>query len=208
MTEPLDELIQELIREPPEEVFRLYLSLLQQDRDRAQVAALALRDQARAGLIEARMVPLLDACLYEAPDGPSVVHLGKALAAFGRKAASAAPTLADRIRELHVTNDTEYWILDGALWSLAYLGGDAARRLLDELADEQPARAVRSQSVYQGTMTREARAKRFTDTLIGCGKLVGGPDPGAWREKKTTLKPQKRAPEPARHNALSVRARR
>ncbi len=208
MTDPLDELIQELTREPPEEVFRLYLSLVQQDRDRAQVAALALRELARGGRIEARLVPLLDACLYEAPDGPSLVHLAKALAAFGRKATSAAPTLADRVRELHVTNDTEYWILDGALWSLAYLGGDAARRVLDELIEEQPSRAVRSQSVYQGTMTREARAKRFAETLAGAKRLVDGPDPGVWREKKTTLKPQKRAPEPPRHNALSVRARR
>ncbi|OGQ10857.1 MAG: hypothetical protein A2138_06435 [Deltaproteobacteria bacterium RBG_16_71_12] len=208
MTDPLDELIQELTKEPPEEVFRLYLSLVQQDRDRAQVAALALRELARGGRIEARLVPLLDACLYEAPDGPSLVHLAKALAAFGRKAASAAPTLADRVRELHVTNDTEYWILDGALWSLAYLGGDAARRVLDELVEEQPSRAVRSQSVYQGSMTREARAQRLAETLAGAKRLVDGPDPGVWREKKTTLKPQKRAPEPARHNALSVRARR
>ncbi len=208
MTDPLDALMQELTAQPAEDVFRLYLSLVQQDRDRAQFAALALRDLARAGRIEVRLVPLLDACLYEAPDGPSVVHLAKALAAFGRKAASAAPSLADRIRELHVTNDTDYWILDGALWSLAYLGGDAARHLLDELDAEQPSRAGRSQSVYQGTMTRAAREQRFAESLAAAHRLVDGPDPGTWRDKKTTLKPQKRAPEPARHNALSVRARR
>lgn len=208
MNDPLDELIRELTAEPVEEVFRLYLSLVQQDRERAHVAALALRELARGGRVEARMVPLLDACLYEAPDSACVAHLAKALAAFGRTAASAAPTLANRVRELHVTNDTEYWILDGALWSLGYLGGDAARRLLDELAAEQPVRALRSQSVYQGTMTPEARAKRFADTLAGARALVDGADPGVWREKKTALKRQRRAPEPARANALSVRARR
>lgn len=206
--DPLDALIQELTAQPAEDVFRLYLSLVQQDRDRAQVAALALRELARAGRIELRLVPLLDACLYEAPDGPSVVHLGKALAAFGRRAASAAPTLADRIRDLHVTNDSDYWILDGALWSLAFLGGDSARRLLDELDGERPSRAGRSQSVYQGRMTREAREQRWAASLAGARKLVDGPDPGTWREKKTTLKPQKRAAEPARQDALSVRARR
>lgn len=209
MTDPLDALIAELTAQPPEDVFRLYLSLVQQDRDRAQVAALALREQARAGRIEARLVPLLDACLYEAPDGASVVHLAKALAAFGRKAHSAAPTLADRVRELHVTNDSEYWILDGALWSLAYLGGDTARHLLDELADEKPSRAGRSQSVYQGKMTREAREQRFAETLKGARALVDGADPGPWRDKKTNLKPQKRAAEaPTKGNALSLRARR
>lgn len=209
MNDPLDELIAEMVATPPEDVFRVYLSLVQQDRDRAQVAALALREQARGGRIEARLIPLLDACLYEAPDGPSVVHLAKALAAFGRKAQSAAPTLADRVRELHVTNDSDYWILDGALWSLAYLGGDAARRLLDELDAEVPSRAGRSQSVYQGAMTRQAREQRFSDTLKGARALVDGPDPGNWRDKKTTLKPQKRAAAaPAKHNALSVRARR
>lgn len=209
MTDPLDALIAELAAQPAEDVFRLYMSLVQQDRDRAQVAALALREQARAGRIELRLVPLLDACLFEAPDGPSVVHLAKALAAFGRAAASAAPTLADRIRELHVTNDSDYWILDGAVWSLAYLGGDTARTLLDELEAEKPSRAARSQSVYQGRMTREAREQRLAQTLSGARALVDGADPGPWREKKTTLKPQKApAQAPGRHNALSVRARR
>jgi hypothetical protein len=193
MTDPLQALIAELVAEPPEDVFRLYLALVQQDRERAQMAALALRDQARAGRIEERLVPLLDACLFEAPDSACVVHLAKALAAFGRRAQSAAPTLADRVRELHVTNDTDYWILDGALWSLAYLGGDVARRVLDELAAEEPSRAERAQSVYQGAMTREARARRFAETLRGARALVDGADPGPWREKKTALKPARAA---------------
>lgn len=208
MTDPLASMIAELKALPVEDVFRLYLSLLQQDRDRAQVAALALREHARGGSMEPRFIPLLDACTYEAPDGASVVHLGKALAAFGREAASAATTLADRVRELHVTSDSDYWILDGALWAVGYLGGAAARTLLDELEAERPARVVRSQSVYQGRMTPDARARRWAETLSGVRKLIDGPDPGVWRDKKTTLKPLKDAPAPAKQNALSVRARR
>jgi hypothetical protein len=204
-------LVQEVAQLSPERAFRTYADLLVQSPGQAQLAALALREKARNGELPDECIPVLDACLKDAPDATCVVHFAKALAAFGRQAQSAAPTLADKIRELHVTDDVGYWILDGALFALGFLGGPHARALLVDLANEQPNRAVRSDSVYDGDLARADRDKRFHECLERVHALIDQKDPGVWREKKTALvqqepaSPDKQAPRGPSKKSWMVR---
>ncbi len=189
-------LVDEVRRLSPEKAFRAYLELCDTAPDKAQVAALALRDKARAGELPDDCVALLDTCLAEAPDSVCAAHLAKALAAFGRRAQPAAPTLCARIRDLHVTDDVGYWILDGCLFALGFLGGAAAKALLDALDAEAPSRAVRSDSVYDGELSREERGRRYADALARVRALVEQRDPGVWRpqQARPTRAPSPRPP--------------
>lgn len=188
MTDPLDDLVAKVKALPQEDAIRLYLKLAKEDKQQAHVAALALRDKARAGELEEKVIPILEQCLGGAPDDRCLSHLAKALAAFGRKARGASPILADRLRELRITDDPTFWIFDGCLWSLGYLGGEAATKLLRELSAEIPNRALRAGNVYQGKMTKDQRQAQWDKTISGVTELLSKPDPGVWREKKTTLK--------------------
>jgi hypothetical protein len=134
-----------------------------------------------------------------------VVHLAKALAAFGRAGGAGAGVLGAKIKELTVTDDTEYWILDGCVWAVGYLGGLDAAKVITDLEMETPSRAVRSQSVYQGSLSKEQRAEKYAAALAGARALIEGPDPGGWREKRTTLTQQKKKSPPAKKTPWNVR---
>ena len=181
------ELVDEVRLLPADKAFRVYAELLAQSPQQAQLAALALREKARAGEIGDEHIPVLDACLADAPDAACVVHFAKALAAFGRTAQSAAPTLIDKIKDLHVMSDAGYWVLDGSLFALGFLGGDVARSFLASLVDERPSRAVKSESVYVGQMTKAEREERYAECLARVQALIAQKDAGSWREKKTEL---------------------
>jgi hypothetical protein len=166
-----------------EETLSIYLSLCSDgDGSCADTPALALREQARAGRLgDAHVEPLILATEM-APNALCVGHLAKALAAFGRGAQDAAPALADQLAEMIVANDTDYWSFDGCIWALGYLGGPVAETCVRELAKERPSRAVRSQSIYRGRMTKEQRAARFATAIEGAERLLAATDPGVWRQ--------------------------
>jgi hypothetical protein len=187
----VDGLIAEITALSQEEALRLYMKLSIELPEKAEIAALGVRDKARAGQIDAAMIPLLAQCLADAPNDVCVVHLAKALAAFGRKAQIASGALVEKTAEIRVTDDASYWMLDSAVWALAYLGGPEALAFVDKMKREKPSRALKSRSVYQGDMNDADREKRFQETLDGARALISGPDPGTWREKKTSLKPKK-----------------
>jgi len=182
-------LVDQVSRLPAAQAFRVYAELLVQAPHQAQIAALALRDKARAGDLGEQVIPLLDSCLKDAPDGACVVHFAKALAAFGRKAQPAAPTLIAKLREIRVTDDAAYWVLDGGLFALGFLGGKAAFSFLAELAVERPSRATRSNAVYAGELTKEQREQRFRECLERVHDLIKQDDAGVWRDKRTKLVP-------------------
>lgn len=179
-------LVDELARLPADELFNVYLNLVEETPEKAQLPALALREKARAGKLGDDDVPMLEACLICAPDLSCVMHLAKALAAHGRKAQSAAAALCARVRLMRVTDDLTYWGLDGCVWALGYLGGDEARELVEELRAEEPPRVV-AQVGYEGEVSAAHRKKHWAKTLTQVRALIDGADPGPWRSKKTTL---------------------
>jgi len=187
--DPLAKRLKELAALSADELCTLYLDLVDRAPQQAHVAALAVREKARAGGVEPAQVPLLEACLICAPDLSCVVHLAKALAALGREAQSAVPALVDRMQSIQVTDDTLYWILDGCTWALGYLGGDEACARLDAWRAEKPARVV-AQVGYQGRLPRAHREKHWAKTLEVVREKAAAADAGVWREKKTTLQPQ------------------
>jgi hypothetical protein len=205
VSDALREILARLEAQPPDDVFHLYLDLVADAPDKAQVAALALRNQARSGALTAARVPLLAACLRAAPDAASLVHLAKALAAFGRKATGSSIDLVERLDPILVTTDCDYWVLDGCLWAMGYLGGEAARRFVEKLSVEKPSRAVRSQSVYEGRMSEAERAGRFAKTLAEVRALIESSDPGTWRSKRTDLEQQATKAKRGRRAPWTVR---
>lgn len=182
----LEKQLKQMAALPADELFTLYLDLVDGEPELAHVAALGLREKARAGALSAEQVPLLESCLICAPDLSCVVHLAKGLAAFGREAQSATPALVDRVRTMQVMDDTAYWILDGCTWALGHLGGDDARALLDELRAEKPPRVV-AQVAYEGRLPKAHREKRWAQTLEQVRAMVDAEDAGKWRTKKTKL---------------------
>ncbi|MBL8955919.1 MAG: hypothetical protein JNK82_34410 [Myxococcaceae bacterium] len=186
--DPLTKRLKQLVALSTDELCTLYLDLVDSAPGQAQVAALGLREKARAGGIDSEQVSLLEACLLCAPDLSCVVHLAKALAAFGREAQGTVPALVDRMRPIQVMDDTTYWIFDGCIWSLGYLGGDDAVAMLDELLAEKPAR-VTAQVGYQGRLSKAHREKHWVRTLNEVRARAAAPDAGVWREKKTKLQP-------------------
>ncbi len=183
---PVNLAVESIRQHTPAQAFALYAELRTQSPDHAQLAALALRHMARAGDIEPRGIAVLDACLADAPDGACVLHLSKALAAFGRDAVSAAPTVADKIAGLHVTDDVAYWVFEGTVFALMFLGGPRALLTLDALAAQVPPRPLRAQSVYVGAMPRERREKRFEMMLTDGRAVLAQADP-RWLKKRTRL---------------------
>ncbi len=154
----------------------------------ATLPALALRDQARAGLIGDELIPLLAIATVDAPNLAAFLHLAKALAAFGSRARSASPILVERLDGIQVTTDRRFWALDGGLWALAHTGGDVATRFLDKLAGEKPSRVMRSKSVYRGDLTDDERERIHHETLSRC-RAQAAQDSAGWTTKLTTLEP-------------------
>jgi hypothetical protein len=171
---------------PVEETLWVFVNLVERDPERADVAALALREQGRAGRLLPEHVGALTSALAVAPNPLCIGHLAKAVAALGRAAAEAAPILVDHVASMRVTDDVEYWSFDGCIWALGYLGGPAVAPCLAKLEAEKPSRAVRSQSIYRGVMPKEARQKQFLSAIEGARALLAQADPGTWRTRKIT----------------------
>jgi hypothetical protein len=170
----------------PAALITLYGELANEDPHATVIPALALREKAREGTLDEDMVPLLVALLVDAPNLSTYTHLAKALAAFGRAAEMSSPYLVDRLRMLQITNDRRFWVLDSVLHALSYTGGEAARTFVDELVSEQPARVLRSKSVYAGELDDASRVQIFDETLAAVrARLDDGADL-RWREKATT----------------------
>jgi hypothetical protein len=182
-----DPVVQKLAALEVEETMAVYLGLVESDPEKADVAALALREHGRGGRLTHEHVETLANCVLVAPNSLCAGHLAKALAALGREAGAAAGSLVAKMRGLVISTDVEYWSFDGAVWALGYLGGDEASLFLDELEAETPSRAVRSNSIYRGAMPKDARQQCYEKALLGARGLLANPLPGVWRERKTNL---------------------
>jgi hypothetical protein len=164
----------------------LYADLLDSSPFEASLPALALRDQARAGLVGEDLIPILAVAAVDAPTLATFIHLAKALAAFGARARSTAPLVIERLDAIQVTNDRRFWALDSGLWVLAHLGGDAARAWIKSLQAEAVPRALRSKSVYRGGIPDDERAMIFAETLAATWAASAVDSPG-WTQKSTSL---------------------
>ncbi|MBI5510982.1 MAG: hypothetical protein HY903_19650 [Deltaproteobacteria bacterium] len=171
-----------------EETLLVYAELVEDVPDKADVAALALREEGRAGRLAAEHVEVLAACVEMAPNSLCVGHLAKALATLGRRATGAASSLMARMEPMVVTDDCEYWSFDACVWALGYLGGADVGPFLSALEREDPSRVVRSQSIYTGAMGTQARQQRFAAALAGARGLLAQADPGVWRTSFMTVK--------------------
>ena len=177
-----------LLRElPVEETIVVYVELAEDTPEKADVAALALREQGRLGRLTAEHVELLAGCIEMAPNSLCTGHLAKAVAALGRRATAAAETLIARMESMVVTDDVEYWSFDGCVWALGYLGGPEVGPYLSTLEHEDPSRVIRSRSIYAGAMSTEDRERRFVLAIEGARNLLASPDPGEWRRSFLTV---------------------
>lgn len=179
--------VQKLAALPVEESFAAYFDLVGSAPDIADIAALAVREQARGGKLGPEHAKVLGAAVDIAPNLLCVGHLGKALAALGRGGAPGAQALVKKLREAFIVNDVDYWSFDGCVWALGYLGGKEAEALIDELDKEKPKRALRSSSVYQGRMTPQDRTRLFDKAIAAARELLAKPDPGKWVAQQGTL---------------------
>jgi hypothetical protein len=198
-----DDVLQRLIALPAEDLLGLYVELVATDPDASAAVARALREQARTGRLDAdqdELVPVLACCLVDAPGPRSVFHLAKALAAFGREAGMAAPYLVDHLEDLRVVDDESFWIFEGCLYALGYLGGERARAFVDKVAAEEPPRVVKAGAVYRGELEGVVRRARFAQAVVDVRALLDS-DPQPWRARQgdlaraaTTPKKTKTAP--------------
>ncbi|MDP2339366.1 MAG: hypothetical protein Q8O67_00295 [Deltaproteobacteria bacterium] len=172
-----------MVAQPVEETLIAFIDLVDQSPDRADVAALALRDQGRAGRLTTSHLEALIAFLFIAPNSLCVGHLAKALGSMGRAAMPASDALIERMGKMLITDDVEYWSFDGCVWALGYIGGAHVPSTLDAIEAEKPNRAVRSHSIYEGVMPKEARAAALDKALAGARALLARADPGCWRAR-------------------------
>jgi hypothetical protein len=172
--------VRRLLALPLDDLFELYFVAATTMPDKADVPALALRQRGRAGELNDRHVELLKAALEASPNLLCAGHLAKAAAAIGRPAQPAAPALCACLQDAVISNDADYWSFDGAVCALGYLGGADARTMIDALATEEPSRAVRSDSIYQGDMPKAARASAFSSVLQRARALWEQDAPGCW----------------------------
>jgi hypothetical protein len=207
MADDVDEagLLAQCVAADPRVNLQLYADFLGTSPHDATLPALALRDQARLGLVHDELIPVLTVALVDAPNLSAFLHLAKALAAFGEKARGASSFVAQRLEGLQVMNDRRFWILDGALWVFGAVGGDVARTAVDAIAAEDPPRVLRSKSVYQGELSDSERQEIFDDTIAGVrAQLDAGIHPG-WRAKATTMTVATSAPTKARMAPWMIR---
>ena len=190
LSEEAKRIVAEVMELSPPDVFQLFLNLSENAPDKAHFPALALRELARGGQLGDDAIPLLVACLHCAPDRASVIHLAKALAAFGRRAQAGVEPLLAQLGELEVDDDIAFWVFDGCLWALGYLGGEVAQDYVATLAMAQNSPVATDDLLYRGTLSLAEREERFDKTLSGVEALLEQEDPGVWREKKTTLEPR------------------
>lgn len=184
-----EDLYERLIALSTSSLFHLYGEMLPDDAGGAAAVARALKDKARAGAFDAdkqTAIALLTFCLCDAPSGSAAFHLAKALAAFGREAQVAAPYVVDHVLETRVVDDESFWVFDGLLYALGFLGGPAAKAMLDAVAKDKPPRCAKKSAVYEGSMPLGERAAHHAETLERVGAMLSA-DPGPWRSRRTKL---------------------
>ncbi|HEY4219744.1 MAG TPA: hypothetical protein VGO62_00345 [Myxococcota bacterium] len=179
--------VQRLVALATDELFEVYLALAGSDPDRADVAALAIREQARAGIFGAELAELVAVCVDAAPSLLCVGHLAKALAALGRKGEPGAVALVAQLTPSFITDDVAYWSYDGCVWAFGYLGGADSDAFIQLLAREKPSRALKSQSIYQGRMPPADRERFWQKALAAADELLHKADAGAWTARQMTV---------------------
>jgi hypothetical protein len=183
----LDEFLEAMRGLSAEDAFRLFMKHLEAADGGAAPAALGLREKAAAGELDsfAGAIPILEACLPASPDDETLLHVARALAAFGRRAQSAAPALVVRMAEVNVVDDITFHVFEGTVRALGYLGGDFARDYLAEIAAESPSRAAASSSVYQGALSEAEREAKLQRALAESQALLEVDSP-TWRDLAPT----------------------
>jgi hypothetical protein len=187
MSEAADALVDRCLALPWQATLKLYSELLTESPRDCAYPAFALRERARAGDLPDEAIGVLVVALVDAPNNPTTTHLAKALAAFGRKSASAAPYLIEKIREMPVTHDIAFWNYDGCLHALGYMGGKEGEKFLAEIQALDPSPVLRSKTVYDGDISDDDRQKIFERTLEAIAKRMADKDPGTWAKKRTTM---------------------
>ncbi|MBI4818681.1 MAG: hypothetical protein HY791_20600 [Deltaproteobacteria bacterium] len=200
-----DPIVVRLRDQSVEETLATYIDLVAGSPDKADVAALALREQGRLGRLKESHLDMLIKCVELAPNLLCLGHLAKALAAMGRKAMKASDALVQKLGPMVIADDVEYWSFDGAVWALGYLGGAKVSSFLDTLAKEPQLRSVRS-PVYRGVMPRPARQKQFASAIAGARGLAEKSDPGLWRTRMITTPLTRPAQAKSTGRAWDVRA--
>ena len=92
-----------------------------------------------------------------------------------------------RARDIHVTDDAWFWILDSFLWTLGYLGGEEAAAFIAELQAEKTPKANASDTVYDGKLTAEERRAKHAQSLEAIAALIAKDDAGRWTTRLTDL---------------------
>lgn len=199
-------LLARCVEADPRVNLQLYADFLGTSPHDATLPALALREQAREGLLDDELIPVLAVALADAPNLSAYLHLAKALAAFGGQAQGAVPLIVDKLDALQVTTDRRFWIFDGIMWVLGAIGGPRATQAIAALADEKPSRVLRSKSVYRGELGDDERTSIFLDSLNGVREqLNAGVHPG-WTKKATTMTAQApSAQEPKKMSPWMIR---
>jgi hypothetical protein len=185
--DPSEALADKCLALPWKACLKLYSELLAESPRDCAFPAFALREKARSGELPDEAIGVLVVALVDAPNNPTITHLAKALAAFGRKAQSASPYLIEKIQTMPVTHDIAFWNYDGCLHALSYLGGKAAGAFFDELEAMDPSPVLRSKSVYDGQIPNGDRQKMFEKSMARCRGRLESEDPGTWSKKLTDL---------------------
>lgn len=131
-TPPMLEQCQEL---DWESLCRLFAQLLREAPEHTDLPARVLRDQARAGELPPEAIPVLVTCLMGAEQPTIIVEVAKALAAFGRRAEMGSSLLVEKLKGFIISDDPEFWALDGCLYALGYMGGEVAQAYVEELIE-------------------------------------------------------------------------
>jgi len=173
------------------ELVHVYVELGKESTTDTFLPAWALREKARQGELPEEAIPLIVACLALAADHVTITHLAKALAVFGRRAGLASSLIIEKLRGMHVDDDTSFWSLDGCLHALGHLGGEVVGEFLDELAARSPNPVTRAGSVYQGEIPAADREKLFSETLTRVRGLLAQPEIEGWRSKRTKRQPKR-----------------
>jgi hypothetical protein len=199
-TADADGLHARLVALPPDTLLYLYGDMLPQDPHGAASVARALKDRARDGAFDddkETAIALLVFCLCDAPSPATAFHLAKALAAFGREAQVGAPYVVDHVLTCHVVDDESFWIFDGLLYTLGFLGGPAAKAMVDAVGKDDPPRCAKKTAIYTGSLTLEVRRAHHAETLENVRAMLNT-DPGPWRGKRSRLErkaPAQKAPQ-------------
>jgi hypothetical protein len=180
-------LLDKCVALPPGALIELYSEFTTDSPEWAVIPASAIRIQAREGRINEAFIPILGLCLGHAPDPCAAVHLAKALAAYGRDGQLGAPEVIRRARDIHVTDDAWFWILDSFLWTLGYLGGDEAAAFIAELQAEKTPKVNASDSVYDGKLSAGERRDIHAASLTQVAELIAKDDAGKWTTRLTDL---------------------